>query len=60
MKDWAVKFVTDHGTRLIFMTLASAFGYVFFSQMGLEAEGKTILTLVAGIAVNQCRSAKKE
>ena len=57
MKTWLLKFVADHGNRIVFMLIASFFGCLFY-YLGLHEEGKTILTLVAGVAVNQCRSPK--
>jgi hypothetical protein len=53
--DWFNGFWGNHGERLVFMALATAFGIGFCFWESLAGEGKTILVMVAGILVNKVR-----
>lgn len=53
--EWFNRFWDNHGERIVFMALATAFGVGFLFWEALEGEGKTILVMVAGILVNKVR-----
>jgi hypothetical protein len=53
--EWLKKFWGNHGERITFMVLATIFAAAFLFIPDLEAEGKTILVMIAGILVNKVR-----
>lgn len=53
-KGWWEKFWDDHGSRLLFMGAAVAFGVVFWF-IGLKAESKTLLIGIAMLCFNKAR-----
>ena len=48
------QFLTNHGERLFFMVVATAFGLAFI-KIGMGGEGKTLLIAVATLALNKAR-----
>jgi len=57
MKTWLEKFWSAHGDRLIFASLATIFGFVFYYLMpDMKGEAKTILIGVAMLLYNKSRS----
>ncbi|MBC2712072.1 MAG: hypothetical protein HGJ94_14130 [Desulfosarcina sp.] len=60
MKDWGLKFLGEHGDRLVFIGLAAAFGVAFWNMDGMRAEGKAVLMLLPGMLLNKARSPKKQ
>ena len=56
MKKWAMNFWKEHGGRLIFMSIATAFGAVFYFTTDMQGEAKAILVGVAMLAYNKARS----
>ena len=59
MKEWLLRFWQDHGDRLIFMGIATAFGIYFYAFTDLAGEGKTLLIAVATLALNKARGTPK-
>jgi len=55
MKQWALKFWLNHGTRIIFGMAATAFGVVFYFIPNMQGEAKTILIGVAMLCFNKAR-----
>lgn len=53
------KFLEKHEDRLFFGSIALLIGFGFFYMPGMESEGKTILTFIAGMLVNKMRSTKE-
>ena len=51
-------FVNEHGERLVFMLLATAFGLAFLTSPEMQGEAKTILIGVAMLCYNKARSTK--
>ena len=60
MKTWGERFWQDHGDRLIFMGLATAFGVGFYAYADMTGEGKTLLIAVATLCLNKARGVHKE
>ena len=56
MNKWGVRFWADHGSRLIFGAIATAFGVAFYFMPDMQGEAKTILIGVAMLAYNKARS----
>ena len=56
---WFVRFWYAHGDRLIFMALATLFGAGFY-YIGMQAEAKTIWSLVVGMCINKARGVVKK
>lgn len=52
--SWIQLFIHNHGERLFFMGIATAFGIVFH-KMGMAEEGKVILIAVGTLALNKAR-----
>lgn len=57
---WFERFWHDHGDRLVFMAIASAFGVGFYVYTDMTGEAKTLLIAVATLALNKARSTPEE
>lgn len=55
---WLSRFWNEHGERIIFMGVASAFGIGFYHFTDMTGEGKTLLIAVATLCLNKARSPK--
>ena len=56
MKAWALRFWQDHGDRLVFMSIGTAFGmFFYFCATDMQGEGKAILIGTATLALNKAR-----
>jgi len=58
--QWLSKFWNDHGVRLVFMAITTAFGIGFWYLTDMTGEAKTLLIAVATLALNKARSTPKE
>ena len=56
MTQWLIRFWDDHGDRLVFMGIATAFGVGFYVCTDMQGEAKTLLIAVATLALNKARS----
>jgi hypothetical protein len=59
MKEWAISFWNEHGSRLIFMAIVMLIGWLFF-QFAWEEEAKVLWVAVGTLALNKARSPKSE
>lgn len=59
MKTWATEFWANHGDRIVFMAIVTAFGFGFYFMNDMKGEAKTLLIAVATLALNRARTGPK-
>ena len=57
--EWFKRFWQDHGDRIVFMSITTAFGFGFYFLTDMAGEAKTFLIAVATLALNKARGTPK-